>query len=112
VAPHLLAARHFHGKRLGRLGQAMVLAGETLFVAGPLDKVEEIPHQPADVDPLAEALEARQGGRVLVVSAKDGKTLADYELESPPVFDGMAAVQGRLYLSTKSGEVVCMGPAR
>ena len=98
--------------RVSLLGQAMVLAGETLFVAGPLDKVEEVPHEPADVDPLAEALEATRGGRVLVVSANEGKTLADYELESPPVFDGMAAARGRLYLSTKSGEVVCMGSAR
>ena len=99
-------------RRVGILGQAMVLAERTLFVAGPVDEVKEIPHEPTDVDPLAEALETRRGGRVLVVSASDGKTLADYELTSPPVFDGMAAAEGRLYLSTKSGQVVCMGPAR
>jgi hypothetical protein len=99
-------------RRVTVLGQAMLLAGETLFVAGPVDKVKEIPHEPAEVDPLAEALEVTRGGRLLAVSAADGKTLADYELASPPVFDGMAAVAGRLYLSTKSGEVVCMGPAQ
>jgi hypothetical protein len=99
-------------RRAGVLVQAMVLAGQTLFVAGPPDKVNQIPHEPAEVDPLAEALEARSGGSLVAVSAADGKTLADYELENPPVFDGMAAAQGRLYLSTKGGEVVCMGPAR
>jgi outer membrane protein assembly factor BamB len=99
-------------RRVPVLVQAMVLAGQTLFVAGPPDTVNEIPHEPASVDPLAEALEARRGGSLVAVSAADGKTLADYELESPPVFDGMAAAQGRLYLSTKTGEVVCVGPAR
>lgn len=68
--------------------------------------------KPAEADPLAEALEARHGGRLLVVSAKDGQTAATYDLESPPVFDGMAAAGGRLYVSTKSGQVVCIGPAQ
>ena len=98
--------------RIPVLGQAMVLADQTLFIAGPPDPVAEVPHEPAGVDPLAEALEAKSGGRLLVVSATDGKTLAEYELKSPPVFDGMAAAGGRLYLSTKNGEIVCMGPAQ
>ncbi len=99
-------------RRVPVLVQAMVLAHQTLFVAGPRDKVDEVPHDPAGVDPLAEALEARRGGSLLCVSATDGKTLDDHELKSPPVFDGMAAAQGRLYLSTKMGEIVCMGPVR
>jgi len=99
-------------RRIGVLGRAMVLADETLFVAGPLDAVKEIPHEPTEVDPLAEALETGRRGRLLAVSAPDGKTLADHQLASPPVYDGMAVAQGRLYLSTKNGEVVCMtGPA-
>ena len=99
-------------RRIGVLGRAMVLTGQTLFVGGPLDGVKEIPHEPAEVDPLAEALETGRDGRLLAVSANDGKTLADYQLPSPPVFDGMAAAKGRLYLSTKNGQVVCMSPAR
>ena len=31
------------------------------------------------------------------------------ELESPPVWDGMAVAAGRLYISTRNGEIVCMG---
>jgi len=98
--------------RVPVLGQALVLADETLFVAGPVDEVSEIPHEPTGSDPLADALEAKRGGRLLAVSATDGKTLADYELTSSPVFDGMAAAQGRLYMSTKSGKVVCMSPVQ
>jgi outer membrane protein assembly factor BamB len=97
--------------RVPVLAHGMVLAGQTLFVAGPDDPVSEIPKEPRGVDPLVEALETTEGGRLLVVAAADGKTLADYELPSPPVFDGVAAARDRLYLSTKAGDVVCMGSA-
>jgi hypothetical protein len=97
-------------QRIPVLGRALLLADETLFVAGPPDPVRQIPHEPSAADPLAAALESSRTGRLLAVSAEDGKTLADYELKSPPVFDGMAAANGRLYLSTKSGDVLCLGP--
>ena len=43
------------------------------------------------------------------VSTTDGKKLAEYKLDAPPVFDGMAAAAGRLYASTTDGHVVCFG---
>lgn len=79
---------------------AMVLTEETLFIAGPPDVV------PRD-DPLA-AFENRKGAELWVVSAVDGKKLTQYDLDSPPVFDGMAAARGKLYLSLKDGSVVCL----
>jgi hypothetical protein len=85
------------------------LAGETLFVAGPSVKVNRIPHDPAEADPFAEALEARVGGSLLAVSVKDGKTMTNIDLEGPPVFDGMATAYGRLYLAGVDGRVVCLG---
>lgn len=92
--------------------RAMVLADETLFVAGPSVPVEvnKIPRQPTDVDPFAEALEIGRGGSLLAVSANNGKTLADYDLKSSPVFDGMAAANDRLYISSVDGRIVCMSP--
>lgn len=98
--------------RVPVLARAMVLADDTLLVAGPPDTVRDVPHEPARVNPLADALETEREGRLLAVSASDGETLADYELESPPVFDGMAVANQRLYLSTKMGQVICMGAAR
>ena len=98
--------------RVPVLVQAMVLAGNTLFIAGPVDPVREIPRHPTDVDPLVEAFESTLGGTLIAVSTTDGKSLSGLELASPPVFDGMAAACGHLYLSTKNGEVVCMGPAQ
>jgi len=73
--------------------------------------VDEIPHEPSGVDPLAEALQSSQGGRLFSISTTDVATLTERELTSPPVFDGMVAADGRLYLSTKDGHIVCMGPA-
>ncbi|MHC4199918.1 MAG: hypothetical protein ACYSU0_08005, partial [Planctomycetota bacterium] len=80
-------------------GRAMVLAGDTLFVAGAPDVVPED-------DPLA-AMEGRLGGRLLAVSGKDGAKLAEYEIASPPVFDGMIAAGGRIYIVTRDGKVRC-----
>ena len=41
------------------------------------------------------------------VSATDGATLAEYQTEALPVWDGLAAAQGRLYFATTAGTVVC-----
>jgi outer membrane protein assembly factor BamB len=78
---------------------AMVLAGRRLFAAGPPDVVDP-------KDPLA-ALEGRKGAKLWIVSAGDGQKLADYQLDSPPVFDGMAVTDGRLYISLKDGTIAC-----
>ncbi len=79
--------------------RAMVLADETLFVAGPPDVLDPD-------DPMA-AFEGRKGALLWAVSAADGKKLAEYKLDSPPVFDGMIAANRRLYLSTRDGNVLC-----
>ncbi len=97
------------------LGRALVVADKTLFVAGPPDVVDEIEafghfKEPDVLSKLAEqaaALEGEKGGLLWAVSAEDGKKLAEYKLQSPPVFDGMAAAGGQLYLSTMDGNVVC-----
>jgi hypothetical protein len=44
-----------------------------------------------------------------VYSAADGKTLAEQPLDAPPVFDGLIAASGCLFLSTTDGRVVCLG---
>ncbi len=81
--------------------EAMVLAGDKLFFAGTPDLVPK-------EDPLA-ALEGRRGGVISVVSTTDGAQMANYTLKSPPVFDGMVAARKKLFISTKGGEIICMG---
>jgi len=93
----------------------MVLADKTLFIAGPLDAIdeEEAFYNPNDegilakLDKQSAALEGQNGALLLVLSASDGEKLAEYKLDSPPVFDGMAAANGRLYLATKNGKILC-----
>jgi outer membrane protein assembly factor BamB len=65
--------------------EAMVLAGETLFVY-------------ADQ-------------KLRVYDAADGRLLRTTDLERP-VWDGFAAAQGRLYVSTSEGRVLCLGAKR
>jgi len=80
--------------------QAMVLAGQRLYLAGPPDIVPK-------EDPMA-AFEGRLGASLWVVSGSDGEKLAEYKLDSVPVLDGMMAARGRLYIATKDGKLVCM----
>ena len=79
--------------------RAMVATSEALFVAGPPDVLDP-------KDPLA-AFENRKGGQLWAISPKDGRRLAEHTLESPPVFDGLIAARGQLYLSTTDGRVLC-----
>jgi hypothetical protein len=95
--------------------RAMVLAGGTLFVAGPPDVVneEEIFSKPFDGQVKAKAaeqvaaLKGEKGGLLHAVSIEDGGTVHELKLESCPVFDGMAAAEGRLFISMMDGSVVC-----
>jgi hypothetical protein len=41
------------------------------------------------------------------VSAKSGEKLKEFKLDSLPVWDGMAASKGQLYMSTMNGELLC-----
>ena len=81
----------------------MVRAGEVIFVAGSPDIVD--PQDPHG------AWEGRQGGMLAALSAADGKTLAKIKLPSPPVWDGMAAASGKLYVGLEEGTVACLSAA-
>ena len=80
------------------LVRAMVLADQTLLVAGPSAGQNN--------RGLAQLTEVRPG-LLWAVAAADGKKLADYELAAAPVFDGMAAIPGRLLVSCTDGSVCC-----
>ena len=43
----------------------------------------------------------------MLMSKEDGRVLAKTELDSSPVYDGMAAAGGKLYVSLKNGSLVC-----
>ena len=99
-APEKSTVQFHWSREVPLLVRAMVLADETLFVAGPANTLD--PNDSPGV------LEGRRGALLWVVSAKDGKKLAEHGLDASPVFDGMAAANGRLYLSTTDGKVSCL----
>ncbi|MBM3334295.1 hypothetical protein FJY63_06505, partial [Candidatus Sumerlaeota bacterium] len=74
--------------------RAMVLADKALFLAGPRVDAGGGP-------------EGREGALLLAVSPTDGADIAQYTLDCAPVFDGMAAANKQLYLSTLDGRVIC-----
>ena len=95
--------------------RAMVVADSVLFVAGPPDVVNEEETyldlgDQANQKKLAEQnaiLQGEKGSLLWAISTADGKKLAEYPLASLPVWDGMAAAGGRLFLTTLDGDVVC-----
>jgi len=91
LSEHLTPGRvKYHWSRpVPLVVRAMVLADKQLIIAGPR-KIED-----------------REGGQLLILSATDGTTRHKSELKTPPVFDGLAAADGRLYLTTIDGQVIC-----
>jgi len=77
---------------------AVVKTEDVLFVAGP--RGSESVSQ--------DALEGKAPGTLLAVSPADGTVLAEMALPSMPVWDGMAAAAGALYVALTDGSTVCL----
>jgi len=109
---------HRWTRELPLMVRAMVLAGKTLFVAGPADLVDEErafqqigdPKARQEVAEQAVAMAGKRGGLLWAVSTAGGEKLAEHPLDTLPVFDGMAAADGRLYVSAVDGMVLCFRP--
>jgi len=56
------------------------------------------------------AVAGELGAKLIVVSTGDGKRLFETPLDSPPVFDGMSAANGKLFISDMAGNVICLAP--
>ena len=80
---------------------AMVVTDSLLFVAGPPDVVDPD-------DPLG-AFEGRKGGVLFAIDPASGEGMWKHELPVPPVFNGLIAAAGRLYVAMQDGKVACFG---
>jgi outer membrane protein assembly factor BamB len=120
--PRQLSAAKFHWRRddLPLMARAMVLTRNTLFIAGPPDLADEegLWNNP-DSELLkmrlvkqAEAWKGKYGAMLHAVDRTNGETLADYKLDSLPIFDGMISAGGRLFVALSNGTIVCMGPSK
>ena len=98
-------------------GYIIAVRGNTLFLAGPPTTLDEEKafdsylkaSTQAELAGERDAFAGRRGALLYAVSAADGAKLAERKLASMPIFDGMAAARGRLYLSTTDGRVLCLG---
>jgi outer membrane protein assembly factor BamB len=73
--------------------EAVALSGDAVLYAGRIR------------DPKAGA----PGGFLVVLSASDGKKRAEFPLEAPPAYDGIAVARERVYVSLQNGTVACFG---
>lgn len=116
--PRLQHPQYEWSRSVPLLVRAMVLADKTLVLAGPPDVVDEEeafsrvgdPEIQAKLADQDAALAGEKGALLWAVDATDGRTLAKRRLESLPVFDGLAAAGGRLYLAATDGKVLCFTP--
>ena len=81
-------------------GTAKVHAVDKLFVTG-------LPNLVPEEDSWA-AFKGQKGGELWLFSASDGKKLARYNLGAEPVYEGLIATQGWLYVSLQDGRVLCL----
>ncbi len=51
---------------------------------------------------------AHEDGRLKMLSTKDGSVIAERRVPTP-AWDGLAIANGRLYLTTRTGELLCLG---
>jgi hypothetical protein len=93
--------------------KAMALAGDTLCVAGPPDVLDEgdfkSTRNPELLRRQEELWNGAEGAKLVLYDAADGALNWDIALPSVPVFDGLAAAAGDLYLSTEAGTLLKLG---
>ena len=76
-----------------------------IFIAGGFAEVTA-----TSLSVLAEqaaAFDGQRGGLLWAVSKEDGARQKQIDLDTTPVWDGMAAAEGRLFLATTNGYVTC-----
>jgi len=79
--------------------RAMLKAADVLYLAGyPAEST--IPHFYGE--PI------KDKGILLEIDASSGDVLSQTDLPASPVFDGMSAAGGRLYVSTENGNLMCL----
>jgi len=83
-------------------GHAILKAGNQVVVAGvPMREG----YGPDDIEA---SYEGRRGGLLWTINAKSGKATGEIELSAAPVWDGLAAVEGHVYVALKDGTVLCL----
>lgn len=102
------------------LAKAMVLTNDLLYIAGPRDTADEKrlwglsneKEYQQKMHKQVEWLNGKHGCFLQVVSKENGLTQSSYHLDHMPVFDGLIASEGKLYMSTTEGSIICYKPTK
>jgi len=105
-------------KEVPLIARGMALAGKVVFIAGPTQVVDEedaLARLSKGDDSILPALkeqdenmDGKHGATILAVDAPTGGVLTTTKLASPPVWDGMAAARGCIFVSQLDGTVTCL----
>jgi hypothetical protein len=89
--------------------RSMVLTADKLIVAGVPDLAhkDESGRSFSNPEEGLAALAGRRGGRLAMIATADGTKTREIKLDSPPVFDGMSATEGNVFISLRNGCVTC-----
>jgi len=107
------AVVHQWTRDLPLFARAMLLSGNTLYLAGPADNIDEVAvfknarQFGNELAEQAEAFEGKRGGLLWIVDAETGEKRKELKLDTVPVFDGMSAAGKRLFMSMKDGSLSC-----
>jgi hypothetical protein len=71
--------------------ESATIAGDSFYSAGPLDGWSP------------------KNAVLWKISLADGKKMEEVKLAVPPVFDGLAVANGKLYVSFQDGKLMCFG---
>jgi outer membrane protein assembly factor BamB len=84
-------------------GHAILRGGDRVAVAGVPMRADFSPEE------IEESYEGRQGGVLWTIDGASGQPSGELELPAPPVWDGMAAADGKCFITLKDGTVMALG---
>jgi hypothetical protein len=79
----------------------MAVGGPTLLCAGTPDAL--------DPDEPWAFYEGKRGGVLYALATRDGAKQGQVQLDAAPTYDGLAIADQRAYVSTVSGQLLCIG---
>ena len=56
-----------------------------------------------------DAFNGKEGTVLRILNASDGSVVNQYDLPAQPVFDGLSAARGRLFIALKDGFILSLG---
>jgi outer membrane protein assembly factor BamB len=88
---------------IGMRPRALVRAGNVLLLGG----MPSVAENENESEAFAK-FEGRREGLLWLISARDGNKVSAFNMEAPPVWDGMAVANKHLYISRTDGVLECL----